>query len=262
MKRSLIFTTLILILSGMILFVSAPAFADVNAVKGKNFINGIDKDYPPHAFIDEKGNPTGFDVDAMNWIADKMGFTVEHKPFEWKTIVQMLVEGKISMVCSGMSITPARAEQVNFSESYFTVRKVFMAPKDSDLNAEKIFTGKMKLGVQQGTNEAAKLEDMLKNEPDKYNYTLTQYATPSDAIADMLNGRVVAVAMDNGPAENAVRMGRPIKEVGTWGEIDDFGVAVNKKDTDLLEAINEGFKLLQADPYWEELQRKYEVSAK
>ena len=47
----------------------------------KSYVNGIDPNYPPFAYIDEKtGEPAGFDVDSLNWIAKTMGFEVEHKP--------------------------------------------------------------------------------------------------------------------------------------------------------------------------------------
>jgi polar amino acid transport system substrate-binding protein len=242
MKRLAAF--LFLVLSA--LPVSAPA---------ETVINGIDKDYPPFAYIDEKGKVAGFDVDSMDWIARKMGFTVEHKAFEWKTIVQMVVENKIQMVCSGMSITPERAREVLFSDPYWTVRKVLMVRKGSDLNAEKILNGKVLLGVQQGTNEDQMLQVMLKE--GKGDFTLKSYATPSDGIADVLNGRIAAMAMDSPPAHSAVRAGRPVQEAGTFGEEDHFGVAVNRNNPDLVRKINEGYKLLKADPYWKELQEKY-----
>ena len=242
----------------MCLFLAVAGLALAGPVQAETVVNGIDKDYPPFAYIDEKGKIVGFDVESMDWIAKKMGFTVEHKPYEWKTIVQMVVENKIQMVCSGMSITAERAKQINFSDPYWTVRKVFVAKKGSDLNSEKILNNKVRLGVQQGTNEDAMLQDMVKE--GKANFTLVQYATSSDAIADLLNGRIVAVALDSAPAENAMRAGRPVQEVGIFGEVDEFGVAVNKSNPELLKKINEGYKLLKADPYWIELQKKYNLS--
>ena len=223
----------------------------------ETLINGIDKDYPPFAYIDEKGNVAGFDVDSMNWIAQKMGFTVEHKPFEWKTIVQMVVENKIQMVCSGMSITEERAKQVFFSDPYWTLRKIFIAKTGSDLNKEKILNGKIRLGVQQGTSEDQIVQGMLKE--GKADFTIVQYATPSDAIADLLNGRIAAMAIDNPPFEHAVRAGRPLQEIATIREDDHFGVAINKNNPDLLKKVNEGYRLLKADPYWIELQKKHKL---
>ena len=84
---------------------AAPALA-----AGKHLINGIDANYPPFAYVDETGKPAGFDVDSMNWIAKKMGFTVEHKPMDWDGIIPALLAKKIDMVCSGMSISPERKE--------------------------------------------------------------------------------------------------------------------------------------------------------
>ena len=223
----------------------------------QSVINGIDKDYPPFAYIDEKGNAAGFDVDSMDWISKTMGFTVEHKPYEWKTIVQMVVENKIQMVCSGMSITAERAKQVNFSEPYWTLRKIFIAKKGSDLTKEKILNGKIRLGVQQGTSEDQIVQTMLKE--GKANFTISQYATPSDAIADLLNGRIAAMAIDNPPFDYAVRAGRPVQEVATISEGDHFGVAINKSNPDLLKKVNEGYKLLKADPYWIDLQKKHKL---
>ena len=94
---------------------AAPALA-----AGKHLINGIDANYPPFAYVDETGKPAGFDVDSMNWIAKKMGFTVEHKPMDWDGIIPALLAKKIDMVCSGMSISPERKAQANFSDPYWT----------------------------------------------------------------------------------------------------------------------------------------------
>ena len=92
------------------LLLSIPLAAPAMAA-GKHLINGIDANYPPFAYVDETGKPAGFDVDSMNWIAKKMGFTVEHKPMDWDGIIPALLAKKIDMVCSGMSISPERKAQ-------------------------------------------------------------------------------------------------------------------------------------------------------
>ena len=66
---------------------AVPAFAAKKA-----YVNGIDPDYPPFAYVDEKtGQPAGFDVDSMNWIAKTMGFEVVHKPMAWDGIIPALL---------------------------------------------------------------------------------------------------------------------------------------------------------------------------
>ena len=77
------------------------AFAS-QAQAQKTYINGIDPNYPPFAYIDEKtGQPAGFDVESMNWIAKKMGFKVEHKPMAWDGIIPSLLAKQIDMIASG-----------------------------------------------------------------------------------------------------------------------------------------------------------------
>ena len=126
--------------------------------EGEKYVNGIDANFPPFAYVDKDGKPAGFDVESMDWIAAKMGFTVEHKPMDWDTIIPSLNTNKIDMVCSGMSITEARAEQVNFSNPYWVMQPVVSVGANSDLTMDKVHSGKIKFGIQRGTSEADWLE--------------------------------------------------------------------------------------------------------
>lgn len=225
------------------------------AANTKNYINGIDANYPPFGYVNEKGEPDGFDVASMNWIAEEMGFTVTHQPMDWDGIIPALRAKKIDMIASGMSISPARLAQATFSNPYWQIRKVYIAKKDSTIDAKAIQNDEIILGVQRGTNEADIVRES--KEKNKYNYTLRYYDSGPLAIEDLIIGRTKAVAMDSAPAEDAIANGRPIKIVGELGIIDDFGVAMRKDDTELHELINKGYERLMADPYWEELQKKY-----
>ena len=87
------------------------AFAS-QAQAQKTYINGIDPNYPPFAYIDEKtGQPAGFDVESMNWIAKKMGFKVEHKPMAWDGIIPSLLAKQIDMIASGI-VDPAKVTRL------------------------------------------------------------------------------------------------------------------------------------------------------
>ena len=225
------------------------------SAQAKTYINGIDANYPPFAYVGEDGKPAGFDVESMDWIAKTMGFEVKHQPMDWDGIIPALMNKKIDMVCSGMSITPERAAQVNFSIPYFTISKVIIVGKDSTLTADDVMKGKYRLGVQRGTNE----HEMLESRKEKENlaFDLRFYDSAPIAVEDLLNGRIDAVAMDSAPAKDAISKGKPVKIAGTFAPDDNFGVAIRKEDADTLNKVNEGYKLLLADPYWNELQAKY-----
>ena len=127
--------------------------------------------------------------------------------------------------------------------------------KDSSLTADQVLQGKYRLGVQRGTNEHEYLE--TKKADEKLAFDLRFYDSAPMAVEDLLNGRIDAVALDSAPANDAINKGKPIKIVGTFAPDDVFGVAINKDNAELLQIVNEGYKLLMADPYWQELQAKY-----
>ena len=232
------------------LLASVPAFAQ------KTYVNGIDSNYPPFAYVDEKtGQPAGFDVDAMNWIAKTMGFKVVHKPVAWDGIVLALANKQIDMIASGMSITEKRRKVVDFSDPYWEVSRVFLVPADSKLTPADILSKPIKLGVQRGPSEAEAIKQEQKEKG--YPFELRFYESCPLAVEDLVNGRIEAALMDSLPAGDAIARGKAVKKAGVHGEPDQFGVAIRKGDKELRALIDEGFRKLQADPYWKELQAKY-----
>ena len=205
--------------------------------------------------MDKAGTPGGFDIDSVNWIAKKMGFTVKHQPLDWDGIIPNLLAKKIDFIASGMSITSERQKVVNFSIPYWTIKQVFVAKKDSKLTVDQVLKGKKRLGVQRGTSEAEWLKDTAAKEG--WDFELVYYDSAPLAVEDVLNGRIAAAAMDDAPAMDAASK-KPVKILGTFGMHDEeFGYAVRKQDTELLNTLNKGLKMLMADPYWDELVKKY-----
>ena len=149
-----------LLLFTLVMAMSLPALAQN---KDKVYINGIDANFPPFAYIGEDGKATGFDVEAMDWIAKEMGFKVEHQPMEWSGIVASLRAKKIDMISSGLSVTEERAKQINFSKSYWVIKQVVVVPADSDLTVEKVLTGGLRIGVQAGTSDAKAMAEFNGN---------------------------------------------------------------------------------------------------
>jgi polar amino acid transport system substrate-binding protein len=154
-----------------------------------------------------------------------------------------------------MSITPERQKVVNFSIPYWTIKQVFVTKKDSKLTVDQVLKGKKRLGVQRGTSEAEWLKDNAIKKG--WDFVLVYYDSAPLAIEDVLNGRISAAAMDDAPAMDAESK-KPVKILGTFGMHDEkFGYAVRKQDTELLDTLNKGLKMLMADPYWDELVKKY-----
>ena len=222
----------------------------------KVYINGIDANFPPFAYVDKSGNPDGFDVKALDWIAKEMGFKVKHQPMDWDGIIPSLKAKKIDIVASGMSITDERKKQVNFSIPYWKIKQVLVAKKEAKITAEQAMADGKKIGVQRGTTEAKWIEENLIKKGGK-KFELVQYDSAPLAVEDVVNGRIVAAAMDDAPALDAVKK-KPVKILGGFGMKDeDFGYAIRKEDAEFLKKVNEGLKKLMKSPYWAELKKTY-----
>ncbi|MDX9860642.1 MAG: ABC transporter substrate-binding protein [Rhodospirillales bacterium] len=224
------------------------------ATAADKFVNGIDANFPPFAYVDKSGKPGGFDVDSVDWIAKKMGFEVSHQPVVWDGIIPSLLAKKIDFICSGMSITEERAKQVNFTNPYWEVKNVFVVKKDSGVTTDDLLKGDKKIGVQQGTPEGDWLKD--NKEKNGWNFTIRYYDSSPMAVEDVLNGRIDAAGMNDAPAKDATSK-KPVKIAGVFGEVDTFGCAVRKEDTALLNKLNDGYKALMADQHWQDLIAKY-----
>jgi len=233
-------------------FACGAAFAEK-----KVYINGIDFGFPPFGFVDKDGEPAGFDVESMNWIAKEMGFEVKHQPMDWDGIIPALNAGKIDLIASGMSATEERAKIVNFTIPYYQVTQVMVTKNDYDKKLEEMLTSGAKIGVQRGTVTNKLLETLQKE--DKYNFEIVLYDSTDLSMQDLPIGRIDGSAMDSSIAYEIMK-GKPYQIAGTFdAKPENYAYAVRKEDTELLETLNEGLKKLMASPHWQELKTKYDI---
>ncbi|MDD3656360.1 MAG: basic amino acid ABC transporter substrate-binding protein [Atribacterota bacterium] len=231
--------------------------SSMNVFANEVYINGIDADYPPFAYVDEKGNPAGFDVECLNWIAKEMGFEVKHQPTAWDGIVSSLLAKKIDMIYSGMSITPERLEKVDFTIPYWEIDQALCVRKDSDLNIIAALCGDYVVGTQRGCTAAMWIEDYLVNTGILAKDNLKLYEGFSLAVQDLVNGRIDSAMMDDVMVEDAIRKEQPVKIVGIIKTGEAYGIAVRKEDQELKEILNEGIEKLKKSDVWDELIIKY-----
>ena len=244
----LIFSLLVMVSIGSI---------NLLAAEKKVYINGIDADYPPFAYVDEKGNPAGFDVECLDWIAQEMGFEVKHQPTAWDGIVSSLLAGKIDLVYSGMSITEERKEKVDFTIAYWEINQALCVREDSDLNIIAALSGDYTVGSQRGCTAAMWIEDYLVKTDIIGKDKLKLYESFSLALKDLIVGRIDSAMMDDVMIEDALRKGQPIKIVGIIKTGEEYGVAVRKEDQELKALLNEGIAKLKKSAKWDELIAKY-----
>lgn len=243
---------------GSVLLAAALFLFHAQSIAGaeKVYINGIDANFPPFSVIDQWGNPDGFDVRALDWIAQEMGFKVKHQPVDWDGIIPSLRSKKIDIIASGLSITEDRKKLVNFTVAYWTIRHVLLAKRDAKITADRALAAGHKIGVQRGTAEARWIEENLIKKAGK-RFELVHYDSVALAVEEIIDDRVTAVAMEDAPALAAAAK-HPVKIIGGFGMGDrEYGYAVRKEDGALLRKLNEGLKRLMKSEHWDVLKRAY-----
>lgn len=235
------------------------ALAGTALAAEKTYVNGIDAGgFEPYAWVDKTGKTTGFDVEAVEWIGKKMGFKVKHQPVEWASIIPALQAKKIDFIASGMSATAERAKLVNFTIPYYKVTQVLVTKSGEKAALNAMLTSGKKIGVQRGTVTAKYLEELSKKPGMKL--SLMMYDSSDLAMQDLNIGRIEGVGMDNTVAKEMLKKDKKTKVLGTFdAPAEDYGYAVRKDDAELLKKLNDGLKLLMADPHWKELKKKYDI---
>jgi polar amino acid transport system substrate-binding protein len=250
--------TLLLVCAGCTTTSPAGTPAAGTGVQDKTYIVGIDGQYQPFSYIDASGTAQGFDVDAMRWIAEKKGMKVTFQATAWDGIIPALQAKKIDLIYAGMTITPERAEQVNFTAPYWEVNQDVVARKDSNLTLDHVKAGKAIIGTQSGCTAAIWIDKNLISTGKMPQGNLKLYDNTPLAVDDLTSGRVDAVMYDDLVLKDIIA-NKSVKKIGNIETKEEFGIAVRKSDPELQATLNDGLVQLKADPYWQELIVKYKM---
>ena len=81
----------------------------------KPLILGIDQDYPPLQYVDEKGKPSGADVEFSKILMKRMNIPFKFAPNTWGAIANDILTGKVDL---GMMVySPYRKDVTNYSRA-------------------------------------------------------------------------------------------------------------------------------------------------
>jgi polar amino acid transport system substrate-binding protein len=223
---------------------------------------GSDTTYPPQEFIDTAtGKATGFDVDLITAMAQKMGLTADVKTANFNTIVDDLKAKRYDVVISAQTITPERQKQVDFVP-YFNAGQSLLVPKGNPKNLKAVtdLCGKS-VGVQDGTTELDTLNATNKAACKSNPVKLTVLGAQTDVIQLLVNNRVDATFQDSPVTDYYLKLNPGRFEVG--GSIINAapeGISIRKGDTSMFNAIQEAFKAVKSDGTYDNLFKKWSLN--
>lgn len=215
--------------------------------------------YPPFSETSEDGTIVGFDIDIANALCAEIGEECTMVKTDWDGIIPALLESKCDAIVASMSITPERAEVIDFTSKYYQTPAMFVAASDADFtDSPEDMAGKV-VGVQRGTIHQNYM-DAHYPETD-----LTLYTSQDETYLDLMSGRLDAVmadshAMTDGflkteQGEGFAQLGEMHYDPAIHGE--GAGIGVRKEDTELRDKLSAAIDAIRADGTYDDIASQY-----
>jgi len=229
---------LVVVLAGMLL-------AGCGSTDKKKIIVGLDDNFPPMGFRDDKNNIVGFDVDMAKEASKRMGVAVEFKPIDWNSKEAELAGKRVDVLWNGLTITEKRKENILFSKPYMENRQIIVVAANSSVKGKADLAGKV-VGAQDGSSSIEAIEKdaaTLKSFKE-----LKKYADNVAALMDLKAGRLEAVVVDEivGRYYIAKKPGEYTILADNFGS-EEYGVGLRKDDKDLQSKLQKALDEMKKD---------------
>ncbi|MFT4884247.1 MAG: polar amino acid transport system substrate-binding protein [Natronomonas sp.] len=231
---------------------------------------GSDIPYPPFEYRTEEGELVGFDVEIADAVfAGELGYEYEFQETGFDGIIPSLNNGNFRVIMSAMTINDERAEEVDFSDPYFTAYQTVLVLDEGEITSKEDLKG-LQVGVQKGTTGEAAAEE-LKEEFDG-DLTIESYDQITGAFDALLNNQVDAVINDNTVSADFANENEEVVFLEGEGEaaeqgddappyltltVEEYGIAFRQDDDEFRQEVNDALAAIREDGTYDEIYNEY-----
>jgi polar amino acid transport system substrate-binding protein len=223
---------------------------------------GCEIGYPPFEYYADDGvTPIGVDIDLGDAIAEELGVSIERQDTAWDGIFAGLAAKKYDVIISAVTISAERMENMDFSTPYIeNWQSIVVKRGGSPITELKGLEGK-NVAYQDATTSDEYLDDLINT--GVLSCERFEYAKVMNCFDDLNLGRVNAVLCDSTVADGYISR-EPDKFEISWlqssepgAEAETFGIAIDKGNEKLLNAINEALKKLDESGKLDEIRKNW-----
>lgn len=206
---------------------------------------GLDDNFPPMGFRDEKNTLVGFDIDLAGEAGKRLGAEVKFKPIDWNAKEAELNSKRVDVLWNGLTITEARKEKILFTTPYLENRQIIVVTDKSPVKTKADLAGKV-VGVQDGSSAIEAVEKDAATA--KSLKELKKFGDNVTALMDLGAGRLDALVVDE-----VVGRYYTTKKSGEYRVLDenfgteDYGVGTRKDDTELMARLQKTLDEMKKD---------------
>ncbi|AXI77605.1 glutamate ABC transporter substrate-binding protein [Peterkaempfera bronchialis] len=182
------------------------------------------------------GDFEGFDIDLVHAIAGAV--LGDPKKVQYKTVptakrIEAITSGEVDLIARTMTISCKRLHDVAFSTAYFEAGQQIVVPRSSPARTVDQALRKRTVCAAEGSTAQEELEK------DAHGATVHLVGNQLDCLVLMQLGRVDATMTDNALGAGQVAQDPTVHLIGRPLTVEPYGVAMNKKDTDLVARVNQ-----------------------
>ena len=220
-------------------------------------IVGTSADYPPFAFYNDDFELDGFDVALARRLGERLGVEVEFSDMAFDGLGGALAVGQIDAAIAAISVTEARRAVVDFSSVYHVSEDAALARIDTGIALRSLADlAPYRIGVQEGSVYQTWLQEAGVAAGVLSPGNLLAYTETTEAVDDLIAGRVDVLIADRLPLELVARDDAALAIVGRGLNEQQFAVAL-PIGSNLMPRINEALAALQAEGALAELAARY-----
>ena len=205
---------------------------------------GVFSDKKPFGYVDENGDYQGYDVYFARRLAQDLGVELQLVSVDAPNRVEYLTSAKVDIILANFTVTPERAQEVDFALPYMNVALGVVSPDSALITTTEQLAGKT-LIVSKGTTAETYFTE---NHPE---VRLLKFDTYTEAFNALLDGRGDALSTDNTEVL-AWALENPGFTVGieSLGSLDTIAPAVQKGNDTVRAYIDEEIKALAAESFF------------
>ncbi|MBY6241911.1 transporter substrate-binding domain-containing protein [Methylosinus sp. Sm6] len=215
---------------------------------------------PPFNYLDANNQLAGFEIDLMREICKRIAAECSFVTQEWESLVPGLTAKQYDVVIAAMEITEERRERIAFSEPYARTPSTLIVERASALaRADAAALKGLHVGVPADGPQQSYFEDKLPE------IELRRYATLEEAMLDLAEGRVDAVATDKLAAFDFLKSrkeGRCCRIAADLPQDPAYfgaglGVGLRKEDSALKSSVDAALAAIIADGTLRAISARY-----
>jgi His/Glu/Gln/Arg/opine family amino acid ABC transporter permease subunit len=212
-------------------------------------------DYPPYEFYNTAGGErkiTGFDVDIANTLARELGFKLKIQESNFDGLIPALQAKRADFVMAGMTPTPERKKNVDFSIIYYDAKDTIVSLKGSNLKKPTDLKGKT-VGVQLGSIQDGNAKTIAKKTP----MQIKQLNKVPDIIQEIRAKRIDAAIIEDTIAQGFIQANPDLEYTAITSEEQSGSAIAFPKGSKLVEPFNKVLYRMKGSNELEGLAKKW-----